>query len=89
MRNASVRVRVRARNILLYEERAAAECGCHYKSNTKRAKPEIKAVILQVNGKQSAEEIKSLKERLCKASAEAKLTWTMPSRRQRCMYMNY
>ena len=24
-------------------------------------------------------------ERLCKASAEAKFTWTMPSRRQRCI----
>ena len=66
MRNARLRVRMRARNILLYEERAAAECRCHYKSNTERAKPEIKAVILQVNGKQSAEEIKSLKELLRK-----------------------
>ena len=26
-------------------------------------------------------------ERLCKASAEAKFTWTMPSRSQRCIYM--
>ena len=28
-------------------------------------------------------------ERLCKASAEAKLAWAMPSRRQRCMYMTF
>ena len=27
-------------------------------------------------------------ERLCKASAETKFTWAMPSRRQRCIYMN-
>ena len=26
-------------------------------------------------------------ERLCKARAEAKFTWIMPSRRQRCIYM--
>ena len=28
-----------------------------------------------------------LSERLCKARAEAKFTWIMPSRRQRCIYM--
>ena len=28
------------------------------------------------------------KERLCKARAEAKVTWIMPSRSQRCIYMN-
>ena len=28
------------------------------------------------------------KERLCKARAEAKFTWIMPSRSQRCIYMN-
>ena len=27
-------------------------------------------------------------QRLCKARAEAKFTWIMPSRRQRCIYMN-
>ena len=27
-------------------------------------------------------------ERLCKARAEAKFTWIMPSRSQRCIYMN-
>ena len=27
-------------------------------------------------------------ERLCKARAEAKFTWIIPSRRQRCIYMN-
>ena len=26
-------------------------------------------------------------QRLCKARAEAKFTWIMPSRRQRCIYM--
>ena len=29
------------------------------------------------------------KQRLCKARAEAKFTWIMPSRRQRCIYMNF
>ena len=28
-------------------------------------------------------------QRLCKARAEAKFTWIMPSRRQRCIYMNF
>ena len=28
------------------------------------------------------------KQRLCKARAEAKFTWIMPSRSQRCIYMN-
>ena len=28
-------------------------------------------------------------QRLCKARAEAKFTWIMPSRRQRCIYMKH
>ena len=28
-------------------------------------------------------------ERLCKVRAEAKFTWIMPSRSQRCIYMNF
>ena len=33
------------------------------------------------------DELNHSKERLCKARAEAKFTWIMPSRSQRCIYM--